>query len=604
MDFRQRNSQRFSMDMSAADVKRASMAQPQSSSPSPDLNGSEILVRCLQAENVKFMWGYPGGAVLYIYDALFKQESIKHVLVRHEQAAVHAADGYARATGDVGVALVTSGPGVTNAVTGIATAYMDSIPMVIITGQVPTPAIGLDAFQECDTVGITRPIVKHNFLVKDVRDLALTMKKAFHIARTGRPGPVVVDIPKDVSLNTCAFSYPDKVEMRSYNPVKKGHGGQIRKAMQLLLAAKRPYIYTGGGVILGNASAELRELADLLGFPCTNTLMGLGGIASSDPKFLGMLGMHGTYEANMTMQHCDVLLAVGARFDDRVIGNPKHFASVERKIIHVDIDPSSISKRVKVDIPIVGDTRDVLLEMIAYVKESQQRTDASAMSSWWGQINEWRKRECLVYKRSDDVIKPQFVVETLCELTRDIDTYITSDVGQHQMWAAQYYRFEQPRRWINSGGLGTMGVGLPYAMGIKLAKPESEVFCITGEGSIQMCIQELSTCQQYRTPVKVVSLNNRYLGMVRQWQQIDYGARYSHSYMDALPDFVKLAEAYGHVGIKIEKPSEVEPALKEMLRLKDRTVFLDVRTDQAENVWPMVQAGKGISEMLLGSEDL
>ncbi len=597
------------MDMSPADVKRAVPAQanvPTASpaSPASEPNGSEILVRCLQSENVKFMWGYPGGAVLYIYDALYKQQTIEHVLVRHEQAAVHAADGYARATGEVGVALVTSGPGVTNAITGIATAYMDSIPMVIITGQVPTPAIGLDAFQECDTVGITRPIVKHNFLVKDVRDLALTLKKAFHIARTGRPGPVVVDIPKDVSLKTCAFVYPDKVEMRSYNPVKKGHGGQIRKAMQLLLAAKRPYIYTGGGVILGNASAELRELAALLGFPCTNTLMGLGAMPSSDPKFLGMLGMHGTYEANMTMQHCDVLLAVGARFDDRVIGNPKHFASVERKIIHVDIDPSSISKRVKVDIPIVGDTKDVLLEMIAYVKESQSRPEVSALSSWWGQINEWRKRDCLAFKTSDELIKPQFVVQTLCELTRDVDTYITSDVGQHQMWAAQYYRFEEPRRWINSGGLGTMGVGLPYAMGIKLAKPESEVFCITGDGSIQMNIQELSTCQQYRTPVKIIALNNLYLGMVRQWQQIDYGGRYSHSYMEALPDFVKLAEAYGHIGLKIEKPSEVEPALREMLRLKDRTVFLDVRTDPTENVWPMVQAGKGISEMLLGSEDL
>ena len=596
------------MEMSSADIKRASTAAPQAQTPpsahAPELNGSEILVRCLQAENVKYMWGYPGGAVLYIYDALYKQDTIEHVLVRHEQAAVHAADGYARATGEVGVALVTSGPGVTNAITGIATAYMDSIPMVIVTGQVPTPAIGLDAFQECDTVGITRPIVKHNFLVKDVRDLALTMKKAFHIARTGRPGPVVVDIPKDVSLKTCALAYPDKVEMRSYNPVKKGHGGQIRKAMQLLLTAKRPYIYAGGGVILGNAAPELRELADLLGFPCTNTLMGLGATAASDPKFLGMLGMHGTYEANMTMQHCDVLIAVGARFDDRVIGNPKHFASVERKIIHIDIDPSSISKRVKVDIPIVGDTKDVLQEMIAFVKESPLRPDVQALSAWWGQINEWRKRECLTYKNSPDVIKPQFVVETLCELTRDIDTYITSDVGQHQMWAAQFYRFEQPRRWINSGGLGTMGVGLPYAMGIKLAKPESEVFCITGEGSIQMCIQELSTCLQYKTPVKIVALNNRYLGMVRQWQQLDYGGRYSHSYMDALPDFVKLAEAYGHVGIKIEKPSEVEPALKEMIRLKDRTVFLDVRTDPTENVWPMVQAGKGISEMLLGSEDL
>jgi len=591
------------MDMSAAEVKRAASAQPQNSS-SLELNGSEILVRCLQLEGVKHLWGYPGGAVLYIYDALYKQNSIQHVLVRHEQAAVHAADGYARATGDVGVALVTSGPGVTNAVTGIATAYMDSIPMVIITGQVPTPAIGLDAFQECDTVGITRPIVKHNFLVKDVRDLASTLKKAFHIARTGRPGPVVVDIPKDVSVARTLFSYPDKVEMRSYNPVRKGHGGQIRKALQLLLNAKRPYIYTGGGVILGNASAELRELNELLGYPCTNTLMGLGASAASDPKFLGMLGMHGTYEANMTMQHCDVLLAVGARFDDRVIGNPKHFASVERKIIHVDIDPSSISKRVKVDIPIVGDVKDVLQELIAQLKESTQKPDKAALSQWWGQINEWRKRECLSYKKSADVIKPQYVVETLWELTKNRDAYITSDVGQHQMWAAQFYRFEEPRRWINSGGLGTMGVGLPYAMGIKLAKPESDVFCITGEGSIQMCIQELSTCQQYKTPVKIVSLNNRYLGMVRQWQELDYEGRYSHSYMDALPDFVKLAEAYGHVGLLIEKPQDVEPALREAIKLKDRTVFLDVRTDPTENVWPMVQAGKGITEMLLGSEDL
>jgi acetolactate synthase I/II/III large subunit len=598
------------MEMSTADVRRAALAQP-SNSPastanagSADPNGSEILVRCLQAEGVRFLWGYPGGAVLYIYDALYKQETIQHVLVRHEQAAVHAADGYARATGEVGVALVTSGPGVTNAVTGIATAYMDSIPMVIITGQVPTPAIGLDAFQECDTVGITRPIVKHNFLVKDVRDLALTMKKAFHIARTGRPGPVVVDVPKDVSLHTAPFAYPDTVEMRSYNPVKKGHGGQIRKAVQLLLQAKRPYVYTGGGVILGNASAELRQLVDMLGFPCTNTLMGLGAIASSDPKFLGMLGMHGTYEANMTMQNCDVLLAVGARFDDRVIGNPKHFASVERKIIHVDIDPSSISKRVKVDIPIVGDVKEVLIELIAQIKEATARPEKADMSAWWRQINEWRKRDCLAFKDSSDVIKPQMVVDKLWQLTKDRDAYITSDVGQHQMWAAQYYRFEEPRRWINSGGLGTMGVGLPYAMGIKLAKPDADVFCVTGEGSIQMCIQELSTCLQYNTPVKIVSLNNRYLGMVRQWQQIDYGGRYSSSYMDALPNFVKLAEAYGHVGLLVEKPSDVEGALREAIALKDRTVFLDIRTDPTENVWPMVKAGKGITEMLLGSEDL
>ena len=591
------------MDISPTEVRRAASAQPQTSPPT-EPNGSEILVKCLQAENVKFLWGYPGGAVLYIYDALYKQDTIEHVLVRHEQAAVHAADGYARATGEVGVALVTSGPGVTNAVTGIATAYMDSIPMVIISGQVPTPAIGLDAFQECDTVGITRPIVKHNFLVKDVRELAMTLKKAFHIARTGRPGPVVVDIPKDVSLKTAPFYYPERVEMRSYNPVRKGHGGQIRKAVQLLLSAKRPYIYTGGGVVLGNAQGELRELAKLLGYPVTNTLMGLGAMPASDPQFLGMLGMHGTYEANMTMQHCDVLLAVGARFDDRVIGNPKHFASVERKIIHVDIDPSSISKRVKVDIPIVGDVRDVLQELIAQIKDAQAKPDKAVISSWWSQINEWRKRDCLAFKKSADVIKPQHVVQTLWELTKDSDAYVTSDVGQHQMWAAQYYRFEEPRRWINSGGLGTMGVGLPYAMGIKLAKPDADVFCITGEGSIQMCIQELSTCLQYKTPVKIISLNNRYLGMVRQWQQIDYGGRYSHSYMDALPDFVKLAEAYGHVGLKIEKPGDVEGALREAIRLKDRTVFLDIRTDPTENVWPMVQAGKGISEMLLGSEDL
>jgi acetolactate synthase-1/2/3 large subunit len=568
------------------------------------LNGSEILVRCLQAEGVKYMWGYPGGAVLYIYDALYKQDTIEHVLVRHEQAAVHAADGYARATGDVGVALVTSGPGVTNAITGIATAYMDSIPMVIITGQVPTPAIGLDAFQECDTVGITRPIVKHNFLVKDVAELASTMKKAFHIARTGRPGPVVVDVPKDVSLKTTAFHYPESVEMRSYNPVRKGHGGQIRKAVQLLLNAKRPYIYTGGGVILGEASAELRELVNMLGYPSTSTLMGLGAIPASDKTFLGMLGMHGTYEANMTMQNADVVIAVGARFDDRVIGNPKHFAQVERKIIHIDIDPSSISKRVKVDIPIVGDVKDVLIEMIAQIKESQVKPDQNALAAWWNQVNEWKKRDCLKFKTSDEVIKPQYVVQKLAELTAGTDYYITSDVGQHQMFAAQYSKFEEPRRWINSGGLGTMGVGLPYAMGIKLAKPDADVFCITGEGSIQMCIQELSTCLQYRTPVKVLSLNNRYLGMVRQWQQLDYGSRYSHSYMDALPDFVKLAEAYGHVGMLIERPSDVEGALREAIKLKDRSVFLDIRTDPTENVWPMVQAGKGISEMLLGSEDL
>jgi len=587
-------------------IKSESHSVAAVSGQSQELMGAEILVKALQAENVKHIWGYPGGSVLYIYDALYKQDTMQHVLVRHEQAAVHAADGYARATGEVGVALVTSGPGVTNAVTGIATAYMDSIPMVIITGQVPTHAIGLDAFQECDTVGITRPIVKHNFLVKDVRDLAVTMRKAFHIARSGRPGPVVVDIPKDVSFKKAPYDgYPAELQMRSYNPVRKGHGGQIRKALQLLMAAKRPYIYTGGGVLLSNASQELRKLVDMLGYPVTNTLMGLGAYPASESKFLGMLGMHGTIEANNAMQNCDVLLAVGARFDDRVIGNPKHFAQNERKIIHIDIDPSSISKRVKVDIPIVGDVKDVLVEMIDMIKESGLKPDSQALAGWWNTIDGWRKRDCLKYDRENtEVIKPQFVIETLHKLTKGADTYVTSDVGQHQMWAAQYYGFNEPRRWINSGGLGTMGVGIPYAMGIKLAKPDSEVYCVTGEGSVQMCIQELSTCLQYNTPIKIIALNNRYLGMVRQWQEIEYSGRYSSSYMDALPDFVKLAESYGHVGMLIERPQDVEPALREARKLKDRTVFMDFRTDPTENVFPMVQAGKGITEMLLGSEDL
>ncbi|WP_374639116.1 acetolactate synthase 3 catalytic subunit [Hydrogenophaga sp.] len=593
------------MEISKAEL--ASTAAAAGQSPATEqLMGAEIMVRALQAEGVKYIWGYPGGAVLYIYDALYKQDTMQHVLVRHEQAAVHAADGYARATGDVGVALVTSGPGVTNAITGIATAYTDSIPMVIITGQVPTAAIGSDAFQECDTVGITRPVVKHNFLVKDVRELADVMKKAFHIARTGRPGPVVVDIPKDVSFNKATWTgYPTSVEMRSYNPVRKGHGGQIRKALQLLLNAKRPYIYTGGGVLLGNAVPELRTLVDMLGYPVTNTLMGLGAYPATDRKFLGMLGMHGTIEANHAMQNCDVLLAVGARFDDRVIGNPKHFASVERKIIHIDIDPSSIAKRVKVDVPIVGDVKDVLTELINMIRESQARPDDKALAAWWDTIEGWRSRDCLRYDRANtQVIKPQMVVETLWNLTKDDDCYITSDVGQHQMFAAQFYKFNEPRRWINSGGLGTMGVGLPYAMGIKLAKPDADCWCVTGEGSIQMNIQELSTCQQYGTPVKILSLNNRYLGMVRQWQELIYQGRYSHSYMDALPNFVKLAEAYGHVGMLVERPQDVEAALREARAIKDRCVFIDVRTDPTENVWPMVEAGKGITEMLLGSEEL
>ncbi|MEA9603854.1 acetolactate synthase 3 catalytic subunit [Polynucleobacter sp. JS-JIR-II-c23] len=569
----------------------------------PEMIGAEMLVHALHKEGVEFVWGYPGGSVLFIYDEIFKQDKFEHILVRHEQAAVHAADGYARATGKVGVALVTSGPGVTNAVTGIATAYTDSIPMVIISGNVPTYAIGEDAFQEADTVGITRPVVKHNFLVKDVKDLPLVLKKAFHIAQTGRPGPVLIDIPKDVSAAKGPFVYPETLDMRSYNPVVKGHSGQIRKAVALLQEAERPYIYTGGGVILSDAAPELKEFADLLGYPVTNTLMGLGGFPGTSPQFLGMLGMHGTYEANMAMQHSDVLIAIGARFDDRVIGNTQHFASHPRKIIHIDIDPSVISKRVKVDVPIVGNLKEVLVEMTAQLKAAGPRKNGDKVAAWWDQINEWRKKDCLKYDEASQIVKPQYVVQKLWELTGG-DAFITSDVGQHQMWAAQFYKFDQPRRWINSGGLGTMGVGLPYAMGIKKAFPDKDVFAITGEGSIQMCIQELSTCKQYNTPVKIVSLNNRYLGMVRQWQELTYNKRYSSSYMDSLPDFVKLAEAYGHVGMRIEKKSDVEGALKEAIRLKDRTVFMDFQTDPEENVWPMVQAGKGITEMLLGSEDL
>jgi acetolactate synthase-1/2/3 large subunit len=574
-----------------------------SSQTSNQLTGAEIVVRCLAEEGVEHVFGYPGGAVLYIYDAIFKQDKFQHVLVRHEQAAIHAADAYSRSSNKVGVALVTSGPGVTNAVTGLSTAYMDSIPMVVISGQVPSHAIGQDAFQECDTVGITRPVVKHNFLVKDVKDLAETIKKAFFIARTGRPGPVLVDIPKDISMHKTSFSYPKEVEMRSYKPVDKGHSGQIRKAVQLLLQAERPMIYTGGGVILANAAPELNKLVDKLGFPVTNTLMGLGAYRASDEKFVGMPGMHGTYEANMAMQNCDVLIAIGARFDDRVIGNPKHFASNPRKIIHVDIDPSSISKRVKVDIPIVGNVKDVLIEFLAQLDAADAKPNAPALKDWWKQISEWRGKDCLSFATSDLVIKPQSVVQKLWEVTKG-DAFITSDVGQHQMWAAQYYPFDKPKRWVNSGGLGTMGVGLPYAMGVQMANPDATVACITGEGSIQMCIQELATCKQYHLTPKIIMLNNRFLGMVRQWQQIDYGSRYSESYMDSLPNFEKLAEAYGHVGMRIEKPGDVDGALRDAFAMKDKLVFMNFITDQSENVWPMVKAGKGLSEMLLGSEDL
>ena len=562
------------------------------------LSGAEIVVRCLQEEGVEHIFGYPGGAVLFIYDEIFKQNKVKHILVRHEQGALHAADGYARSTDKVGVALVTSGPGVTNAVTGIATAYMDSIPLVVITGQVPTHAIGEDAFQECDTVGITRPCVKHNFLVRDVKDIATTIKKAFYIASTGRPGPVVVDIPKDISAAKTEFVYPDHIAMRSYNPVTKGHAGQIKKAIQLLAGAKRPMIYTGGGVILGNASAELAQLVRLLGFPCTNTLMGLGGYPATDRQFVGMLGMHGTYEANLAMQNCDVLLAIGARFDDRVIGNPKHFFDPKRTIIHIDVDPSSISKRVKVDVPIVGNVREVLKEFNRQLESGKASVDAAALKAWWVQIEEWRSRDCLKYDRTSAIIKPQHVVQKLYEITKG-DAIITSDVGQHQMWAAQFYKFVKPRRWINSGGLGTMGFGLPAAIGAQLANPKSTVACVTGEASIQMCIQELSTCKQYHLPLKLVNLNNRYMGMVRQWQEFFHGNRYAESYMDALPDFVKLAESYGHVGMRIEKPADVEPALKEAFARKKELVFMDFVTDQTENVYPMVPGGKGLSEMIL-----
>jgi acetolactate synthase-1/2/3 large subunit len=574
-----------------------------------ELNGADIVVRCLAEEGVEHVFGYPGGAVLYIYDAIYKQDKFKHILVRHEQAAVHAADAYSRSSNKVGVALVTSGPGVTNAVTGIATAYMDSIPMVIISGQVPTHAIGEDAFQECDTVGITRPCVKHNFLVRDVKDLAETMRRAFYIARTGRPGPVLVDIPKDVSVAQCKFM-PKKgeVNMRSYAPVVKGHQGQIKKAVQMLLGAERPMVYAGGGVVLSDAAPELRELVGMLGAPCTNTLMGLGAFPASDRCFVGMPGMHGTYEANMAMQNCDVLLAVGTRFDDRVIGNPKHFAQNPRKIIHIDIDPSSISKRVRVDVPIVGNVKDVLQELNGFYRQAAEQGPSAAgkaaLAKWWEQIDTWRARQCLKYEPSDEVIKPQSVVEALWDVTGG-KAFVASDVGQHQMWAAQYYRFDEPRRWINSGGLGTMGVGLPYAMGVQMANPGSEVAVITGEGSIQMNIQELSTCSQYKLTPKILCLNNRYLGMVRQWQQIDYGSRYSESYVDALPDFVKLVESYGHVGMRIDKPADVEPAIREAFgKHKNRLVFLDFITDQTENVWPMVKAGRGLTEMLLGSEDL
>jgi len=564
------------------------------------LRGAEIFVRALKDEGVEYVFGYPGGAVLHIYDELFKQDAVQHILVRHEQGATHAADGYARATGKPGVVLVTSGPGVTNTVTGIATAYMDSIPLVVFSGQVPTHLIGNDAFQEVDAIGITRPCVKHNFLVRDVKDLASTVKKAFHVAMSGRPGPVLVDIPKDVTADVCEYEYPESVEMRSYKPVTRGHPGQIRKAVDLILSARRPMIYSGGGVVLSNADGELTEMTQMLGYPITNTLMGLGAYPASDKQFIGMLGMHGTYEANMSMHHCDVLVAIGARFDDRVTGDLEKFCP-EAKIIHIDIDPASISKNVPVDVPIVGDVKSVLADMISVLKQDKRKPEPSALKNWWQQIAEWQKLDCLRYNRASDIIKPQHVIEELWKITKG-DAYVTSDVGQHQMWAAQYYKFDKSRRWINSGGLGTMGFGMPAAMGVQLAFPDHVVACVTGEASLVMCIQELSTCLQYDLPIKIINLNNRYMGMVRQWQEFFYAGRYSHSYMDALPDFVKLAEAYGHVGMRIEKSGDVASALKEAIGMKDRLVMMDFITDQTENVYPMIASGKGQHEMHLSPE--
>ena len=563
------------------------------------LSGAQIIVQSLKAEGVEYVFGYPGGAVIEIYDAIFQLNKFKHILTRHEQAAVHAADAYARVSGKVGVALVTSGPGVTNALTGIATAYSDSIPMVVISGQVGNSLIGTDAFQEVDTVGITRPCVKHNFLVTNVNELAETIKKAFQIAASGRPGPVVVDIPKDVTQAMAKFSYPQEdIFIRSYQPVVQGHIGQIKKAIQMLASAKRPIVYFGGGVVLGNASEELTKFVRMTGAPCTGTLMGLGAYPSSDRQFLGMLGMHGTYEANLAMQNADVVLAIGARFDDRVISVPSKFFEKAKKIIHIDVDPSSIAKRVKVDIPIVGDVKNVLSEMIQLWGKQESAPAADSLDKWWKSIEEWRSRNCLWFDNESEIIKPQYVIQKLAEITNN-SAIITSDVGQHQMFTAQYYPFERPRQWLNSGGLGTMGVGLPYAIGAKLAAPDQDVFCITGEGSIQMNIQELSTCFQYRVPVNVVTLNNGYLGMVRQWQELYYGNRESETYFDSLPDFVKLAEAYGHIGIRVDKKSDVEGALLEALNQKNRLVFLDFLTDKKQNVLPMVGNGKGLDEMVL-----
>jgi acetolactate synthase-1/2/3 large subunit len=569
------------------------------------LSGGEMIVRFLRDEGVKYIYGYPGGAALHIYDALFKETTVQHILVRHEQAATHMADGYARATGKAGVVLVTSGPGATNVITGIATAYMDSIPMVILTAQVPSFMVGTDAFQETDMIGISRPIVKHSFMIKHASEIPEVLKKAFYLAESGRPGPVVVDIPKDMTNPAEKFEYiyPKKAKLRSYSPAVRGHSGQIRKAVEMLLAAKRPVIYAGGGVILGHGSAQLTELARLLNAPVTNTLMGLGAYPGNDRQFVGMLGMHGAYTANMTMHHSDVILCVGARFDDRVINGASRFCP-GAKIIHVDIDPASISKTIKADVPIVGPVESVLTEMVATFKEIGQTPDKAAVATWWKQIEEWRgDRKMYPYNEGDgSVIKPQTVIETLSEVTKG-DAYVASDVGQHQMFAAQYYRFDKPNRWINSGGLGTMGFGFPAAMGVKLSFPDADVACVTGEGSIQMNIQELSTCLQHNLPVKIVLLNNGVLGMVRQWQDMSYGSRHAHSYMESLPDFVKLAEAYGHVGMRITDLKDLKPMMEQAFAMKDRLVLIDIQVDASEHVYPMQIKDGAMRDMWLSKTE-
>jgi len=557
--------------------------------------GAEIFVKCLEAEGIDLVFGYPGGAVLHIYDELHKQNDVSHILVRHEQGAVHAAEGYAKSSDKPGVVLVTSGPGATNAITGIADAYMDSVPIVVFTGQVRTALIGNDAFQEVDTVGITRPCVKHNFMITDVSKMAETIKKAFYVATTGRPGPVVVDIPKDITEDKYEFNYPSKVSMRSYNPYTDISDESLELAAKNILSCKKPVIYAGGGVINSNASKELTEFAKYLNFPVTNTLMGLGCFPGNDPQFIQMLGMHGSYEANMAMHDCDLLIAVGARFDDRITGRLDKF-SPDAKIIHIDVDPSSISKNIKAHIPIIGDVKAAINGLTKKIVEKKLKPNN--IDEWWNNINEWRKKDSFRYKQGSEIIKPQYVIDRLYEITKG-DAFITSDVGQHQMWAAQLYKFKKPKRWINSGGLGTMGFGLPSAMGTQFANPNSLVCCVTGEASIQMCIQELSTCLQYGLPIKIINLNNRYMGMVRQWQEFFYEKRYAMSYMDALPNFVKLAESFGHIGYKVDKPSDVDAAIIEAIKQKDRLVFIDFITDQEENVFPMIATGAAHNKMIL-----